>query len=225
MTDAKVSLSGGRWYFVVTLASLGLLAWVPFVHGARRLHSRSVGRLAAIYIAITAVLGVALALTPADAEGNATGSSGEAMSVIGGLALISVMAMGCVQQATLRRQVYGPTTVVQTDPALAAALAARGKRGEARELAARDPLIARELRIGRPDLPRSYDDGGLVDLNTAPVAVIAQVCGLAQETAEAIVTGRETTSGYLTVDDVLTMVDIPVNAWDRIRDRSVVIPH
>jgi hypothetical protein len=29
--------------------------------------------------------------------------------------------------------------------------------------------MTRDLRIGRPDLSRQYDDGGLVDLNTAPV--------------------------------------------------------
>jgi hypothetical protein len=34
------------------------------------------------------------------------------------------------------------------------------------------PVLARELRIGRPDVPRQFDDGGLVDLNHAPVPVL-----------------------------------------------------
>jgi len=48
------------------------------------------------------------------------------------------------------------------DPALAAAIACRQRRQQARQLLANDPGLARELRIGRPDLPRDYDDGGLV---------------------------------------------------------------
>ena len=52
---------------------------------------------------------------------------------------------------------------------------------------AEDPALARSLGIGRPDLARGYDDGGLVDLNTASAPVIAQVCGLDAALAEAIV--------------------------------------
>ena len=36
-------------------------------------------------------------------------------------------------------------------------------------------MLARELRIGRPDLPRQYDDGGLVDVNNVPVGVLAEL--------------------------------------------------
>ena len=44
-----------------------------------------------------------------------------------------------------------------------------------------NPALARELRIGRPDLPRQYD-GALVDINRVPVAAWAfrwdRGCGL-----------------------------------------------
>lgn len=46
--------------------------------------------------------------------------------------------------------------------ALTTARAGTRYRQRARELAAANPVIATELRIGRPDLPHDYDDGGLV---------------------------------------------------------------
>lgn len=54
--------------------------------------------------------------------------------------------------------------VTQPDLALTTALAARARRNGARQLASTDPLFARDLRIGRPDLPVTYEDGGLVDI-------------------------------------------------------------
>ena len=39
------------------------------------------------------------------------------------------------------------------------------------------PALAGELRIGRPDLPREYDDGSLVDVNRVPGAVLAAQLG------------------------------------------------
>ena len=46
-------------------------------------------------------------------------------------------------------------------------LTAQKLRAWGRDIAERMPGQARELRIGRPDLPRTISDGGLVDLNAA----------------------------------------------------------
>jgi len=109
------------------------------------------------------------------------------------------------------------------DPALAAALEARERRADARQIAAQDPLLARDLKIGRPDLPHTYDDGGLVDLNSAPAQAIAAACGLSQTTGEGIVAARPP-GGFMVVDDVFSLAEVPVAAWDVIRDRGVTIP-
>jgi hypothetical protein len=66
----------------------------------------------------------------------------------------------------------------------------------------RDPLLARDLKIGRPDLARTYD-GCLVDLNSAPAPIIADVCGLDPATGEDIA-GRTSTGGFLAVDDLFS---------------------
>jgi hypothetical protein len=49
----------------------------------------------------------------------------------------------------------------------AAAVAAAQRRQHARVLAKGDPVLARDLCIGRPNMPREFDGGGLVDVNHA----------------------------------------------------------
>jgi len=95
------------------------------------------------------------------------------------------------------------------DPAVRHVLAARTKR-----------IQARELRIGRPDLSGDYEDGGLVDIASAPGSVIAQVLELSPEQAAEIVAVRDTA---ITVDDLFSLADLPLSAWDRIRDRAIII--
>jgi hypothetical protein len=55
---------GRQWYFVITIASFGLLAWIPFLHAAIRLRRRSVVVLTVIYAAAAVALVVLLRLTP-----------------------------------------------------------------------------------------------------------------------------------------------------------------
>jgi hypothetical protein len=219
MDNRKTSFWAGSWYFVITIVSVGLLAWVPFTHAAGRLHRRSIAALAVLYAAL-AVTAVALNIgASTNAQGTPTGG-GLVLVVISNLMQLALIIGGCLHQVWLRRQVYHATP----EPELAAALLARDRRTAARKLVADDPLIARELRIGRPDLPGDYDDGGLVDLNNAPAAMIATACELTPQTADNIVVARTECGGFLTVEDLFSLADIPLGAWDMVRDRGVVIP-
>lgn len=217
----KPSIWAGSWYFVVTIISFGLLAWLPFVHAAHRLHRRSLVILAMVYAAAAAAVVVLLSL-PVDAQGESPG--GDAAAVIAGLLIPSIVIAACVQQALLLRKVFATPKGSPAETALAAALDARDRRAAARQIVANDPLLARDLRIGRPDLHHSYDDGGLIDLNGAPAPEIAHACGLSEPVAEAIVAERSTCGGFLAVDDVFSMTDVPVGTWDVIRDRGIVLP-
>ncbi|RCW40722.1 helix-hairpin-helix protein [Halopolyspora algeriensis] len=223
----------GGWYLVLTLATAGLCAWVPFLHAARRLRTAALKRRTAIYAGLAVLMVVLLSATPTDAQGDPVGTAGDVLSTLTGALALPVMIVALIQQWSLRRTVFTagrsrPITRTSpdpaADPAVAEILAARARREQARALAAEDPLMARELRIGRPDLARSYDDGGLVDLNSAPAAVIARVCELDPAAADAIVTARASHgSRFTTVDEILVLADIPLDAWDRIRDRAVLI--
>jgi hypothetical protein len=213
----------GGWWFVVHLLGFGVLLPVPLTHAAVRTRRTShvIAAVASLVLVIATFVCVGVAdRTP---DGSTTG----VFATLSGLGLLAAFLGGLPLLIVVRQQVFGGRVTGRDrpprDPAVAAALAARERRAEARRLAARDPLLARELRLGRPDLPRSYDDGGLVDLNTAPGPVIAQTCGIAPEHAARIVACRSAAGHFAAVDDVFAWADLPYDVWDLVRDRGVVL--
>jgi len=197
----------GGWYFLVVVASLGILTAVPFAHAATRLRTASAWLWTVLYAAAEILV---LVLATLRTERN---------SLVGGL-MLGVIVVALCHLVWVRRRVWPREGAFgSTDPAVAAAMAARARRAEARVIVEQDPPLARELRIGRPDLPRSYDDGGLVDLGGAPAPVLVERCGIPPEVAAQIVDARP----YVTVDDVLTTTDVPYPLWERIRERGVVV--
>jgi hypothetical protein len=109
-------------------------------------------------------------------------------------------------------------------PALVAVLQARQQRKEARAIVARDLNLARELRIGRPDLPRQFNDGGLVDLNHVPAHGIVQLLGLAEAEAAQVIETRDRIGGFLSAEEVIAHTDLSPTRIDGIRERLVFLP-
>ena len=86
-----------------------------------------------------------------------------------------------------------------------------------------DPSLARELGVGRPDLRRGFDDGGLIDVNSAPAAVIAQVCGIEGHQAEVIVEARQARGGtYFNLGELFVDVSLPPHVQQQLVDRAIV---
>jgi hypothetical protein len=111
---------------------------------------------------------------------------------------------------------------VHADPAVARALGARARRQETRQLLAREPGLQRELGIGRPDLGRGYDDGGMIDVNTAPAEVIARVANVSPADAEAIVAGRTARGGsWYDMAELVDNVPLPPSAREQLQERAV----
>lgn len=228
-TPQKAPAAGsgtGRWYVFLAGLSLGFLACVPFWHAAQALHRAEVRRWAVVFTGVTVYLVVLMVLTP---ERNPDGTSPDsAISTLGAFSALIAAVVSVVRLNGLRREVYGgavmPARPTHADPAIAAVLAARQKRAEARALVVQDRSMARELGIGRPDLGRGFDDGGLVDVNGAPATVIAQRCDLTPEQAAAVVAARDARAGtgWFTVDEVLIDVPLPADAGDRIRERAFI---
>ncbi|MFD4193546.1 hypothetical protein [Amycolatopsis thermoflava] len=215
MTTSTRSRWTGWWYLPVTILSLGLLAWVPFVHAAVRLRRPRIHLWAVLYFALMVFVLVVLppyTETPTPAE--------DTRANIGVAVILAVAGVASVQQFFLRRTRAAPPPA--EDPAVARVRAARERRRQARELAANDPAMARELRIGRPDLPRDYDDGGLVDLNAAPASAIALTCAVDPAVAQQIVDARAG-ARFSAVDDVFALTELPLDTWDAIRERGIVI--
>ncbi|NUR01424.1 MAG: hypothetical protein HOY79_34330 [Streptomyces sp.] len=223
----------GAWYFVIVLLSAGLFSAIPFAHAAARLGRKELRFQAGIYAVVAAVLGVLVSITPQDAQGNPVGTAGHALSTIFAVLALALMAVACFQLVPLRREVYGleveagltlPIPSAAADPVVAAHLAARARRDEARALAQTDPALAYDLRIGRPDLPRQYDDGGLVDLNNAPAQAIAEACSIEPSSAEQIVEVRQELGSFSSLDEVFVFVQVEQSAAVRIRDYALLLP-
>jgi hypothetical protein len=100
---------------------------------------------------------------------------------------------------------------------------ARRKRAEARALAMRDPLAARDLRIGRPDLPRHYDDGGLIDVNNAPPKTLVDGLGISVAHATRIVDARLALGGFRHPDDLVTFGGLTQQEYDALGDRIILL--
>ncbi|MGY1813267.1 ComEA family DNA-binding protein [Blastococcus sp. SYSU D00820] len=214
----------GGWYFVVTIGTAGLFSTVPFWHAATRLQRPRLRGTAVLYALAGAAVGVLSSFITRDARGEAIASD-QTLSSVTGVFALAVIAAACVQLRPLRREVYGRPGELpsRSDEVLALAMQGRERREAARELATRDPVLARKLGIGRPDLGRGYDDGGLVDVNTAPAEVIAEVCRIDRAQADAIVAARDRRGSYYNVGELVVDVALPPYDTHQVQERGIVL--
>jgi hypothetical protein len=111
------------------------------------------------------------------------------------------------------------------DEALAAAHRTIARRRNARRIVEEDLPLAAELRIGRPDLQRSYDDGGLIDVNHVPVQYLISELEMQPATAEDVITLRSLRNGFTSADDMLIACETLNPArMDMLRERLIFLP-
>ena len=79
-------------------------------------------------------------------------------------------------------------------------------------------MLAQELKIGRPDLPRDYDDGGLVDVNHLPAVVLASRLGLAPAEVTAVTAARDQIGRFSSIDELSAYANLPPDRLDGLRD-------
>jgi hypothetical protein len=211
-----------KWLWLLPVLSMGLLAFVPPITIAAKSRSARTwlwaGGLTAVWVAGFTMIG----------------SESSGTSDLAGLLYFGAW-IGCIVFALVMgpkvdwpaKVVYGtPLPPSPHDPnaaAVASVHAGRVKRHEARELVGRDPLMARDLRIGRPDLPRQYDDGGLVDVNSAPAEVLVQWLGLTADEATKLVDARVQLGRFEHAEDLVNLAGLEPSAYDRVRERVVLM--
>jgi DNA uptake protein ComE-like DNA-binding protein len=97
----------------------------------------------------------------------------------------------------------------------------RKLRDEARALAARDPALARELGIGRPDRSRDYDDGGLVDVNHCPASVLMTLPGITPALAARVVELRQDRGAFVSADELSDALGLPPGDVSYLADKTI----
>src|SRR4051794_25297334 len=143
--------------------------------------------------------------------------------------IIHAIIHACTQpKTTLAPPVWMPPQPPMTgnQAAIADLQYRAAKRGEARALAAAQPMMARELGVGRRDFPqRQFDDGGLIDVNHVPVHVLTAFSGVSPEMATRIVQCREHLgpNGYTSVEELMAQADLPPHLIDEIREFAIFL--
>ncbi|WBQ03950.1 BTAD domain-containing putative transcriptional regulator [Kribbella sp. CA-293567] len=223
----------------VPVVTIGFLGWVVTAGVAIKQRSIALGISAAAYLAVVVWFTVYVMVPDgpeiSDGQGLVTLVyllAGMACSVQAAVVIGSPRRRGALQppyrlqpQAQYQPQ-YQASPVHQPQygaPAAYPPAPDAVRRQQARELARTNPAAARSLGIGRPDLPRQYDDGGLVDLNDAPADLLDTLPGVTGKQAAAIVVSRAQQGRFRTVDELSTRGLLPTHLLHELADRLVII--
>ncbi|MGH3239832.1 MAG: ComEA family DNA-binding protein [Spirillospora sp.] len=214
------SMPPGRAALSVTWAALPFLTLgyaTPFTFAAALLWRRSLHLLVstAAYVGVFAVM--LLLLPEMGKEDGTERTVGVLMSVLA--------VVGCAHAFVIRRRVFDPHGLSGVDNEAVVERVKRQRllRDKARELAASDPGLARELRIGRPDLPRQYNDGGLVDVNHAPAQALTLLPGITPELATKIERVRAEAGGFVSAEELSAVAGLPPDLTGDLADYAVFI--
>jgi hypothetical protein len=205
------------WAFLPVL-SFGFLAPIPIIHAAVKLRTWTLWAASAVY---TGAEILAWSATMTVTSGPVEPAEVSDPPVWAGVLLMGLVVVPTIHALMLRGRVFVSRP---QHPAVVAALQDRQRREEARAIAARDVILARVLRIVRPDVPRQFDDGGLVDLNHAPAPVMVQLLGLAEADAAQVIEARDRVGGLSSPEELIAYTELSPALVDGIRERLLFLP-
>jgi membrane protein implicated in regulation of membrane protease activity len=204
---------------LIPLLSFGCFSAAALLYAGVRTRSRNWLSWGAGYLVVNVV---AFLLWTQDANvGNIDtqiGSAGLAVQLVL-LAVVSVHALA-IREEFLEQISGGPrrrTSLERAERKLE-------ERERALEMVREDPLKARELGIGRPDL-RGGHHGHLVDLNHASADAIAKLPRVDAKTAERLAALRDEVGGFDSLEDAGNLLDLPPLTVERLRGQAVCLPY
>jgi DNA uptake protein ComE-like DNA-binding protein len=199
-----------RWLALVAFG-MGFTTWAAFLYIGLRAQRRAWLMWAAAY--------GALALIGLVADGTSHANSPAAD---GGTTVLMVAWLGgIVHSAVVRREAAGQARPSRTN-SLGEARQRIERRAEGRRLAARDPRLAKEVGVGRPDIPGA-EDYGLIDVNHASPGALCRLPGVTPEIARRITETREGIGLFKSADELGIYLDLSPAFIDDIRDYSVFL--
>ena len=190
----------------LSLIPFGLGAWAPVYAGVRA-RNRRWCTLGTVW-SLIALAGWIVAIA------NNGGATGGLLIILGWAGAI---ASSFAIRGSYRRAVGSPL-----DAAVLGAEERLADRGRARRLALERPALARELGIGRPDVPGAHD-AGLVDINNAPAAVLARLPEVNDALATRIVEARAGTDGFSSIEDLGMALDLDPGLVEGLRDQVIFL--
>ncbi len=200
-----------RWPYL-SLIPIGFGAWAPIYAGVKA-RQRSWILLGVLWCAIVLAGFIKSSVGHAGHSGNDDVAG--LLIVVG---WVGAIATSFVIRGSYERQIASP-------------LLAASEAGEARlhdrraalATARANPALAREIGLGRPDEPGAFD-AGLVDINNAPASALLRLPGIDDRLATQIVEVRAETGGFSSLEDLGTVLDLPGDLVERLRDLVVFLP-
>ena len=198
---------------LLPLFTFGWGTGFSFAYAALRLRDGVLAMWAWVYF----ILGITsfLLVTSDNSQSDWRGNVGAALALV-------LIAIGTAHSFAVRQRLVLPTSprqygvgpVLPQEQALAEARTELQRRREARQILRTDPELGWQLRIGRPDLPRRYMDGGLVDANHASASALASLPGISVSLANEIVANRDIVGGFHDLNDMSVTLGIPPQRLD-----------
>ena len=198
------------WLVLVGLG-LGLTTWAAFLYIGLRARRRAWLAWAVVYAALLVVFGVL--------DGSA--NPGSDASGVAALVLLGAWVGGTTHAAVVRNDA-ARTRRPGGAARLEAARRRIDRRAEGRRLAAKDPRLAREAGVGRPDVPGS-DDHGLVDVNHASKEALCRLPGITPEMAQRIADTRAGVGFFRSAEDLGITLDLSPQLVDDIQEYAVFL--
>ncbi|MEU4717540.1 AfsR/SARP family transcriptional regulator [Micromonospora purpureochromogenes] len=201
----------------LVLLSFGFVTWLVILGYAVRRRSWRLGQMAVGYLAAAALVVYLIATDDPTTEVPIA-------EAFFGLGLVTLCwPVGAAQVVLLNPWVWGkatgrPLAVQARDEEQ------RLRREQARYLMHRHPTARQEFAIGRPDLPRAFDDGGLVDVNAVPDSVLATLPGLTDEQRRQVAMERWLRGPYGSMEELAARCPLPLAVTDRLRDILLFLP-
>lgn len=202
------------WLWALTVViTAGLAAPVVFAYAAVKGRKRSWYAVAAIY-AVLCYGGIVLASSSADDSPERSWA---------GAMFLTAWIAGTVHVFTARRELERRRVLSPTQRAVERARAQVAQRKEAQRLAAKEPEVALQLGVGRPDL-RKARAMGVVDVNRAPAKSLAELPGVDPALAREIVRAREEIDGFASLEDLGVVLHLDGDVVEDLRPYVVFIP-
>jgi len=215
-SDRLVSARGhvlvhpNRWLLLVILG-FGFTTWAAFLYIGIRARRRSWLAWAAVYGALVVLSGVLDISMPHNSTATGIGAVAMVIPWIGGSAHAAAIRGDAAQRIR-------PSDGTR----LEAARQRIQRRAEGQRLAARDPRLAKEVGVGRPDLPGA-DDFGLVDVNHASEEALCGLPGITPEVARRIAETRDGVGYFKSAEDLGVSLDLSPALVDDIREHAVFL--
>jgi hypothetical protein len=209
-SPARRIIGHSAWPWI-SLTPFGLGAWAPIYAGVKA-HRRPWVLLGLLWTLIVLGAWVLTAIT---------NNSNQWAGTIGGL----IMAgwLGTIVTSFAIRGAYDQLMRSPLQEAIDAGESRIAQRRRAAELARRNPELAREIGIGRPDRLGAADVG-LVDINNASITALLKLPGITDVIATQIIEGRRECHGFSSLEDMGLALDLDGNVVEGLRDRTIFLP-